>query len=324
MNGKLNLKGLTGIRGFAALLVFTAHTPIRHVIGDFGQEAVYIFFFLSAFLLTISLQRQNKLEYTKRRFWRIYPLYFVVVIVAGLIRHFSLGDIGLNLLFLQGINGHFILDVSWSLIVEIQLYIILPILVYLIAKYEKKAVIGIIILAYIIRIILFPYYMHRVMDEGSMRVVYGTVFEFLDIFSIGVYLALKRDKLMKYKISNKVMIIIIVIAGITPKILEIVHANRAVSVLFIIIPIYSILIPIAFIGILSKQKILTKVFENKILLFYGEISYSFYLIHRQMLLLLKYQTFLTDRILAGGIAFVLTTILAYITYNLIEKKFLVK
>ncbi len=67
------------------LLVLTAHTPIRHIIGDFGQEAVYLFFFLSAYLLTLSLERQNITLYTIKRFNRIYPLYFFVVSAIGLL-----------------------------------------------------------------------------------------------------------------------------------------------------------------------------------------------------------------------------------------------
>ena len=76
-----NIYTLNGVRAIAVLLVFTAHTPIRLVIGDFGQQAVYMFFFLTAFLLSVPLIKKSYgiSKFYYKRFFRIYPLYLVLI-----------------------------------------------------------------------------------------------------------------------------------------------------------------------------------------------------------------------------------------------------
>lgn len=259
---------LTGLRGLSVLLVLTAHTPARHLIGDFGQEAVYIFFFLSAFLLTISLEKQTVKEYAIKRFWRIYPLYALIITFLTVITSVAVSNYILNLLFLQGLNDSFILDVSWTLIVEIQLYILLPLIVKYLKKFKWQGLLIVVIICYLLRIVNFEHYYERVAN-GSMRVVDGNIFEFLDMFCLASYIAINRHKLKTSCTSTLYPIILLLIFFFSPYIIEALKINRALAIIAIIIPLYTILIAGLFIYIQKKNIIMSRIFSNKILIFYG-------------------------------------------------------
>ncbi len=323
MLSKFKSQNLTGIRALAVLLVFSAHTPIRHVIGDFGQEAVYIFFFLSAYLLTISLEKQNLKTFWNKRFWRIYPLYFILIILLGFLNKYSITDILLNLSFLQQLNDNFIIDVSWSLIIEVKLYLILPLLVYALKKYRWKVLIPLIIVPYLMRFGLIDQYLVRVAD-GSMKVVYGYFWEFIDMFAIASFIAINRrqikDAVFNVHLERILQLIIIVTFLITPKLIEVIGINRAISIIVIIMPLYSILISGIFGMLIRNTEPLNRILSNRVLMFYGTISYSFYLIHIPILKLMKMTPF--NPIIQGIIAFVSITLTAYILYKVVEERFI--
>ncbi len=316
-------QNLTGIRAIAVLLVFTAHTPIRHIIGDFGQEAVYIFFFLSAYLLTISLEKQNLKIFWNKRFWRIYPLYFILIILLGFLNKYSITDILLNLSFLQQLNDNFIIDVSWSLIIEVKLYLILPLLVYGLKKYRWKLLIPLIIIPYLLRFGTIEEYLIRV-ASGSMKVVYGNFWEFLDMFAIASFIAINRQKIKSLTINSRLetilQLMIVILFLITPKIIEIIGINRAISIIVIMMPLYTVLISGIFGMLIRNTEPLNRILSNRILLFYGTISYSFYLIHIPILKLMKTTPF--NPIIQGTIGFLIITLIAYILYKVVEERFI--
>ncbi len=323
MLNKFKSQNLTGIRAIAVLLVFTAHTPIRHIIGDFGQEAVYIFFFLSAYLLTISLEKQNLKTFWNKRFWRIYPLYFILIIILGFFNKYSIHDILLNLSFLQQLNDNFIIDVSWSLIIEVKLYLILPLLVYGLKKYRWKLLLPLIIISYLLRFGIIDEYLIRVAD-GSMKVVYGNLWEFIDMFAIASFIAMNRQKIKDATINPHLetflQLIIIILFLITPKLIELMGINRAISIIVIIMPLYSILISGIFGMLIRSTEPLNRILSNRILIFYGTISYSFYLIHIPILKLMKTTPF--NPIIQGVMGFIIITLIAYISHKAIEERFI--
>lgn len=129
---KMSAPPLDGLRGFAFLLVLLAHfsnhydLPLKGV----GKVGVWIFFALSAFLLTRQLlakerplARENLLVFFQRRALRIVPPYFAALIIFGafgyLIRPRNI--LG-HLLFIDG-RGHF-----WTVAVEVQFYVVLPLI----------------------------------------------------------------------------------------------------------------------------------------------------------------------------------------------------
>src|SRR5689334_16112022 len=112
MASKQNFQSLTGLRGICALVVILTH--VGEASFDFavppglavaGDKAVYFFFVLSGFLLTyrafceilpsppqaqsvyssqslVVMPTKNSVySYFIRRFFRIYPTYFVVLLI---------------------------------------------------------------------------------------------------------------------------------------------------------------------------------------------------------------------------------------------------
>lgn len=84
---------ITGLRGYAALMVFLIHTgnlygihrPFFERLVEFGKYGVILFFVISAFTICLSIARKNVFSFRKyivRRFLRIAPLYFLISIIC--------------------------------------------------------------------------------------------------------------------------------------------------------------------------------------------------------------------------------------------------
>jgi peptidoglycan/LPS O-acetylase OafA/YrhL len=137
---------LDGLRGIAVLTVFFSHssgfrqrlTPWTSFHGT-GHLGVYLFFVLSGFLLTWSLLAAPRVDFTGfyiRRFFRIAPLYYLVVTGVWIAQlcvrqvdlfnlHIKNGSAGYvqHLLFYRGDS------VFWTIAAEFEFYLILPFLV---------------------------------------------------------------------------------------------------------------------------------------------------------------------------------------------------
>lgn len=157
------IAALTGMRGFAALMVFLFHYEALHpgirldlavpVIGHilqfplgFGGAGVDIFFVLSGFLLTLpfagaALERAAAPDisrYFKRRFLRVFPAYyaqlFVILAVGGWFVTWTpqtAPDFTAHLLMFFNIGAQPVtplVGVWWTLPVEMGFYLLLPLL----------------------------------------------------------------------------------------------------------------------------------------------------------------------------------------------------
>lgn len=155
-----------GIRGLFTLMVIFAHCfiilfiALKEGAGTFineqfpssllfllsMDELVDIFFVLSAYLLTNQLiyevNKKNKIDYLtfcKRRWYRIYPLFFVSFCFYSLIykNHLTVESVIKNLFMIGNITGHNIIPVGWSLDVEMQFYLTIPLVVFIIHKMKN-------------------------------------------------------------------------------------------------------------------------------------------------------------------------------------------
>ena len=104
--------------------------------STFGWFGVELFLLLSGFLIHHNTLKKdlpvNWMDFLSKRFWRIYPAYFLAILVFGFaMGPFSALDWVLHLLLIHnlyeptffGINGSF-----WSLALEAQLYLVYPVL----------------------------------------------------------------------------------------------------------------------------------------------------------------------------------------------------
>lgn len=140
-----HLEVLDGLRGVAVLVVLASHfssaglfpRPFLHGVGKSG---VYLFFVLSAYLLTRNLlskpagalaQPRTWLDYALRRVLRIWPLYLVVLGLSWL--SFTHGHAWLYAIDTPALWRHLSLregqSVLWSIPVEFTFYLWLPLVV---------------------------------------------------------------------------------------------------------------------------------------------------------------------------------------------------
>lgn len=145
---------LDGLRGLAALLVVFSHAsglglhllPGLDLTGV-GKYGVYLFFVLSAFLLTaqwLDSWREGRVSfaflrvYLVRRVLRIYPLYILVLLIGLAMAPRGLGvplDAAAVWRHLSLQEGR---DIYWSIPVEFLYYLLIPPLSLLMAKSPSR------------------------------------------------------------------------------------------------------------------------------------------------------------------------------------------
>jgi exopolysaccharide production protein ExoZ len=142
------LNSLQAGRGIAALMVVLYHANGRygfggrHLLGHiftFGFAGVDFFFVLSGFIIAYSsyamIGKKNGLgAFVRKRFIRVYPIYWLYLIIAIGIGYLQYHDLhvfdvfGKTLFLLQG--HHFVLGPSWTLPFEIFFYALFAILIF--------------------------------------------------------------------------------------------------------------------------------------------------------------------------------------------------
>ncbi len=335
MNGNVRIRSLDSIRGVAALSVlffhcytiaFTFKQQVDNLINDLGfpwniplvlgvnllssgRAAVMVFFVLSGFVLTLSLLN-NKQSYKKflvARFFRIYPVLFLSVIIAfGL--HYVIGNNPLppsvhvkwyqfhvsvpTPLTFQDLIGHLSLTgitpnhmylntPLWSLVHEMRVSLILPLLVSLLLFKNKPAIVivfGLIISIFgeiISDFLIMSKMVNKPNGFPEETVLYSLVktVYFLVFFVVGILMAINREKIT-LKINEftpfiKTLMVIIAVVFIT-------YYDSAYTMFIDYLRGIgaAMLIAMAF-----SWKEFEKILEAPILQWLGRVSYSLYLVH---------------------------------------------
>jgi peptidoglycan/LPS O-acetylase OafA/YrhL len=133
------------LRGVAILLVLFHHSKIANIFSNFGWVGVDLFFVLSGFLVSgilyseiISTNKLNFIRFLVRRSFKIYPSFYLFLIVTVFIKlyfirkgynnqQFELTQLFSEIFFTQNYITP-IWNHTWSLAVEEHFYIILIIL----------------------------------------------------------------------------------------------------------------------------------------------------------------------------------------------------
>ncbi|POM68834.1 Acyltransferase family [Phytophthora palmivora] len=156
---------LDGIRGLAAMMVVVQHSKEFYPKLHLGSAAVDIFFILSSFLLTWLFMKKSMkllaqgasirtwvftlLDYFQKRFFRVYPLFAVTVVVLHFLsfenqrRYFIVKkpnrvELFKTLTFEYDHRYH----VFWTLPLEIEYYFIIPIFVLVTLRMRRYWWIG--------------------------------------------------------------------------------------------------------------------------------------------------------------------------------------
>lgn len=349
---------LDGIRGFATLLVVFYHyvavaTPanasagflfVRQLFSD-GWSGVDLFFVLSGFLITgILIDNRTAKHYFEvfyiRRVSRIFPLYYLFLIVFLLLQHYA-PQIGLfseglfanplpiipYFLYLQnftmaagGTFGNEFLAPTWSLAIEEQFYLLLPLFVR--RSPRERLPINLLFfigLALVLRatlghgtfigFVLTPWRLDALFLGSLLAVVFRTPKLLDTLKSHLVWIKVAFGSLLLYLVYN-------VMTG----------PMGALDNLFTFALFYATLI---FLSIVDNTSFLARFFRSAPLMNIGRVSYGIYIFHQLVNgilhdLLFKrppsFQDFST--VLTTLLAILVTYLLAQVTFRAFEKRFI--
>jgi peptidoglycan/LPS O-acetylase OafA/YrhL len=223
-NTNKRILSIEAIRGMAAIYVMLGHLVLLYkpyqffpgyefvikTIFGFGHQAVLLFFIVSGFSITYSSPNFNEnqkielREYYFKRFRRIYPLFFISLIISVITlliteNSFELRRIILSFVFLTDISkGSISNPIStnfpiWSLSYEVIYYILFPTLYYLITRFGKKRtfiiVLAVSIIAGSLNLLTVPNHLFN-------------VFQYSWVWLAGSYLAAAYRKRTQLVIKN--------------------------------------------------------------------------------------------------------------------------
>ena len=337
-------KNLDGVRGIAALLVMVFHffhgrnplvgvPPIIYNLSQFGQTGVDLFFVLSGFLITrILIHTKEKEGYFKnfylRRTLRIFPLYYFFLILSYyVLPHFIpvqpatlhqqlpyltyLQDFAITLNWNTVGPGHF-----WSLAVEEHFYLFWPLVVlFLSRKNLLKVIVGIVLFAMVLRAYMFSH---------GYEVYYFTFTRF-DSLAIGAVLALLELR-NTFQPTNLKWFLLLVVAVVIPTALiwTLSSGEGALYAQVFKFPLLSLLY-FALIGAVISLRPghpINAILRTRFFSYTGKVSYGLYVYHPIIYFICSRYIDTGSIPLNIGIRFIITYVVAALSYHLIEERFL--
>lgn len=293
------VKYLDGHRGLAILLVFFFHSFSRwqdivpygdkysdFVLFEYGFLGVQLFFIISGFVILMSLERcKGILEFMKKRWVRLFPAMLIcsilVYVSSPLFTYRPSGEPKLEYLlpgltfidlsiwkFLFNYPEKQLEGVYWSLYVEFKFYVFSSIIYFL---KGRTALVASLVVAFFIACttrflsIYFDSDFFLQLDE----VIKLLSFRHFGWFAIGAayYIYIKESK----KEWLYYAILISIFCSLLPPNMTVGSAIGAFGICFIF-------------GLSVSNEIIKDFLTNRLFLFFGYISYPFYLIHENALI----------------------------------------
>lgn len=286
-----------------------------------GQVGIMIFFALSGFLMSyLYLNKECNLREVKKyfisRLARVVPLFLIIVIISFLFQMTGIltkivykikspGDLVSHLLFLKGTH------ILWTIPVEIHFYIFFSLIWWISSRFNKSIITICALIIFVVIFFGFPEYKKQIY---TLSIDFQLI-KSLPYFLIGVVSGWLYNKEFQKSIikSNWFMIILLVIPLLYPQIHQRIFALEyplwegfgifyEVATIFIV---YIFLIP-------DNWMIVSRLGD-----FLGKISYSLYLLHIPILLLLR--PYIKENPFVMLVVFLLLTIaVSTISYYIIE------
>lgn len=358
---KIHFKNLDALRAFAALAVVFSHFPgwldfpetsfyiklekIFKFGHDGGTLGVIFFFILSGFLITYLLFLEQKkngkiniLHFYMRRILRIWPLYFLTIIVGFVVYPLLLNSAGYSVhenanpvyyVFFAAnfdhIYGAFpvvgILGVQWSVCVEEQFYLIWPLLFYFFSRSKLFPLFLSLIIVF--SAFFFVHFMYG-RSGGSYHLL--SCFKYL---SLGAFLAwisffhLQKLQAILNRLNATVILFIYILA------LAVIIFQSQIEMLLPAYKKWSDVLPaFFFVFVLAEQNFCNhswfKFGSLKLMSWLGKISYGIYLTHMIAIYIsihtLPHETtWIPFKII---LTLGLTILISYLSYRYVESYFL--
>lgn len=346
MSANIHLKGVNGIRAIAALAVVVFHIVAGlkdfgfgyNLNFDLGPFGVTLFFALSGFLITYLLLVEksrfghiNIKAFYLRRILRIWPLYYLYLILAlitiYIFRTDPLPDGILYYVFLCA-NIPFIfqfplsvLNHYWSLGVEEQFYIFWPWIV------ERSKHLLRFLCVFIIGFVIVKLALRYIDATTSWHWPYAflsvTRFDCMAIGAIAAIFYFEKNQLF-FRICQSVVAQLAAWASLVLLAFSKFHIASVLDA-----EIIAVMTVILIVNVSSNPRSLVKM-ENRYCDFLGRISYGIYVYHPLIIFYVAktLKNWLVDMneamklIVIFIIVFGLTILIAYLSYEFFEKRFL--
>lgn len=331
----MNIRHLDGIRGLAILLILARHFSDGSSWERFfylGWIGVDLFFVLSGFLITgILLDTKNERGYYRvfiiRRVLRIFPLYYGVLIVCLLLSgHLSILDWfrehqvyfwTYTQNYLIADKGFFTLPLGhfWSLAIEEQFYLVWPLVVWLCNNKKLLIVIALLIIGAILT---------RYFTNNPIFAAIATPARMDELLiGSGIAVLMKSSKPGLQKLSPWLFLFCSAVFTVF-MVVEKAWMNRGFSMNYFGYTIVGL-----FFGSLLAYSFFNKWLRSAlslhVLVLFGKYSYGIYVFHAIIINVVRYYypEYLQDhRLISVSLMFLLTLMLSYTSYHLIEKHFL--
>ena len=318
------------LRGFAVIIVFLFHYNKQAF--PYYFVGVDLFFLISGYVITKSILLKKNFslfEFYLKRIKRIYPALTIILAIFFLyyLLYADFDGGGYQDTFFStlttffGVSNYFyainpnyfyfspeikFLHHTWSLSVEIQFYILIGLFLYLFnilnnQKLKSKSLIFLLLPIFIGSLLLF-----LISNDKLLAGYYafpGRLWEFL----LGgiIYIYKPKKKFLNFHLLIVLFSLFLLIIG---------TFNSQIS--YKIIIIFTIIYFSFVITFSNFYKLLTM---DKILIFFGKISFSFYLWH--LIIMTFFKNTFANIYFDFSLNFILSTLFSFITFIFIEEKF---
>lgn len=292
----MRLEQLTFTRFLAAISIVVFHSgknvfPFSHDAINFlfrqANIGVSYFFILSGFVMIIAYNNKDKIEfwdYMKRRFARIYPVFFLAIIIL-LVYFVILGrpidykGLILNITMVQSWIPGFALSFNgpgWSLAVEMFFYLSFPFLFNRFYKrYSYKKLIVPILIFFIGSQIALHFMLYSSFYTGFPSKSHDLIF-YLPLMHLSEFLIgnlagmffLKGIKVRNYDLPIIILVVFIVV--LLKMKIGINYHNGMLA--FVFVPMIIL--------ISANNGFITRISNYKTLVFLGEISFGIYILQK--------------------------------------------
>lgn len=353
------LRGLDGVRAVAILLVMLFHF---YYLLEVGWIGVQLFFVLSGYLITSILledKRDTVLSfYLKRFYWRrslrvfpLYYLYLLFVAIAFLITGYP-GDFLSTSPFLftytynyfplfNELNFDTLFTHFWSLSVEEQFYLIWPFIIFFFDKRVLKFVIGgIILLSPLLRFAV-GFVLEGQFDASNIgEIIYRLTPMQLDGFAFGAAIPVFALDEKRWRFKPLFLAFLLLFVGVGLVNMLSFGEAKSISWSSLGFPIgamdffshvwsYSLINLLSLFLILYTIKgdnndLLIKLFNSKVMVEIGRVSYGLYVYH--WVLFALYRKYIGRMIDSKALSFLLFLLICYIvsylSYRFFESRFI--
>jgi peptidoglycan/LPS O-acetylase OafA/YrhL len=354
MKNTIHLKGLHGLRAIAVLAVIISHSTLA--LDDFGLDSnifrtskqgkahglllagfgVSIFFALSGFLITYLLLKENEVKsinikkFYIRRALRIWPLYYlyiftclITVVIFGISLNYNMAIyyvfLAANIPYIAGAAWPFLAH-YWSLGVEEQFYMFWPWIVKKVTASLFKWTTLLILLLIALKMVCWMIE-RKTGNSIPLLAVQVTRFHTMLIGALGSILYYQNNKTFISFTTGKIS------QAICWGIILLVTFNKFHVVSVLDNEIIAVVTVFLIMGQITVQNRIINL-DNKICNFLGKISYGMYVIHPLLIFYLakiigkfnSQDALSYIQVYLVVVAF--TIILAYLSYEFYEKRFL--